>query len=163
MQKVKEGKKEKWEGIGFWVASLTWGCLMTLIGAIIALAMLVIGKKPRRFHYFIYFSIGEYWGGFNCGPFIFIDGDTAKSHERCVKAYGKGSGWALRMIQHETGHGLQNIMLGVFMPFVIAIPSCIRYWYRELRYYRRGKEPKTEYDAIWFEGWATNLGVEHYI
>lgn len=162
MQKVKEGKKEKWEGIGFWVASLTWGCLMTLIGAVIALAMLVIGKKPRRFHYFIYFSIGEYWGGFNCGPFIFIDGDTAKAHEQCVRAYGKGSGWSLRMIQHETGHGLQNIMLGVFMPFVIAIPSCIRYWYRELKYYRRGKEPKTEYDAIWFEGWATNLGVEHY-
>lgn len=44
------------------------------------------------------------------------------------------------------------------MPFVIAIPSMIRYWYREIiwrkdrqKYYQLPK-----YDAIWFEGQATN-------
>jgi hypothetical protein len=32
---------------------------------------------------------------------------------------------------HECGHGLQNCIWGPLFPFVIAIPSAVRYWYRE--------------------------------
>jgi hypothetical protein len=62
---------------------------------------------------------------------------------------------------HECGHGLQNIMFGPLFIFIIFIPSCIRYWYRELRYERKGIMPPTSYDSIWFEGWATELGKKY--
>ena len=48
------------------------------------------------------------------------------------------------------------------MPFVICIPSAIRYWYRELKYYRKGLYPETDYDSIWFEGQATKWGNKVY-
>ena len=41
------------------------------------------------------------------------------------------------------------------MFFVITGPSIVRYWYRELKYYRKGLVPPTKYDDIWFEGQAT--------
>lgn len=44
------------------------------------------------------------------------------------------------------------------MLFVITIPSAIRYWYRELKYHRKGLVPPTMYDDIWFEGQATRWG-----
>lgn len=40
----------------------------------------------------------------------------------------------------------------------------IRYWYREL-IIRSGKKKYSDlpdYDAIWFEGWATRLGEKHF-
>ena len=43
-------------------------------------------------------------------------------------------------------------MFGPLMPFIVAIPSCIRYWFR------RFTKPTTMYDGIWFERQATNLG-----
>lgn len=50
------------------------------------------------------------------------------------------------------GHSLQNIVLGVFMPFVISIPSMVRHWYRKYLI-RRGKwriEDLTRYESISF-------------
>jgi hypothetical protein len=38
----------------------------------------------------------------------------------------------------------------------------IRYWYRELKYYRKGLIPKTDYDSVWFEGTATKWGTKVY-
>lgn len=131
----------------FWLVSLTWGLPLTLFGAICALALLVTGHAPHRFHYFIYFEVGESWGGFEGGPFMVV----------CRTA-------TLRTKQHEAGHGLQNIMLGVFMPFIVSIPSMCRYWYREFLV-RTGKKlpwQLPEYDSIWFEGWATRLGTKYY-
>lgn len=136
------------KGILFWVLSLTWGLPMTLIGVICALALLVTGHKPYRFHYLIYFEVGEGWGGFELGAFFVVN---------------KGAGLPIK--QHESGHGLQNIMLGIFMPFLVSIPSCMRYWYREILV-RSGKKRYHElpdYDSIWFEGWATRLGNKHFI
>ncbi len=49
------------------------------------------------------------------------------------------------------------------MPFVVGIPSMIRYWYRELKYNRKGKVPPTSYDSIWFEGQATRIGVNYIL
>ncbi len=135
------------KGILFWLLSLTWGLPMTLIGAVIALSLLVTGHKPHRFHYLIYFEVGEGWGGFEAGGFFVV---------------GRQPTFKIR--QHESGHGLQNIMLGVFMPFLVSIPSAIRYWYREILV-RSGKKryhDLPDYDSIWFEGWATRLGEKHF-
>jgi hypothetical protein len=61
---------------------------------------------------------------------------------------------------HECGHGLQNCIWGPLFPFVIAIPSAVRYWYREfLHKHNKAKYVLLpDYDAIWFEGQATKWG-----
>ena len=104
------------KNILFYIISFTWGILMTLLGCLCALGLLVTGHKPKLFYQNIYFEIGENWGGFNAGCFFF-----------CCKNH------SLHLQQHESGHGLQNLILGPFMPFVVAIPSCIRYWLRECK------------------------------
>lgn len=131
------------KGILFWILSLTWGLPMTLFGTLVAIGMLITGHKPKRFHYFIYFEVGKYWGGFEAGVFFFVSRNAT-----------------LHTKQHEAGHGLQNIMLGWFMPIVISIPSAIRYWYRRFKQWRGYLLPP--YDSIWFERWATTLGEKHF-
>lgn len=95
----------------------------------------------------MYFVVEKNWGGFNCGLFFFISSATTDKTK-----------------QHEAGHGLQNIMLGVFMLFVVSIPSAIRYWYRRLVVLYGHKAPweLPAYDSIWFEGWATSLGTKYF-
>lgn len=137
------------KGIGFWLVSCTWGVIMTLIGAFVSIALLVTGHKPaRQFGWFICFEVGTGWGGFSMGPFMVVSKDVT-----------------LRTKQHEAGHGLQNIMLGVFMPFVVSIPSMLRYWYRKLivRYGKKMTWELPAYDSIWFEGWATSLGTKYFL
>ena len=95
--------------IGYWVLSCTWGVVMTLIGAIAALALIVAGNKPKIFHNNVYFEVGRAWGGVNFGGFFFVNKNASLSTR-----------------QHEAGHGLQNIVFGVLMPFVVAIPSAVR-------------------------------------
>ncbi len=110
-------------------------------------ALLVTGHKPKRFHSNIYFEVGTGWGGFKAGGFFFVNKNPS-----------------LHLRQHESGHGIQNLMLGVFMPFIVSIPSAIRYWYREYLT-RSGKRKSNElpaYDSIWFEGWATKLGEKYF-
>ena len=60
------------KAIMFWLLSLTWGALMTLCGGVVALALLVTGHKPKRFHYLIYFEVGSGWGGFELGAFFVV-------------------------------------------------------------------------------------------
>lgn len=93
----------------YWIVSCTWGIIMTLIGAIVALAMLITGHKPQIFHYNVYFQFGRGWGGVSLGAFFFLSETSGISTK-----------------QHEAGHGLQNIILGPLMPFVVAIPSAFR-------------------------------------
>lgn len=134
------------KGIGFWVASCTWGIIMTLIGALVALVLIATGHKPKPlFGWYICFEVGSGWGGVSMGPFIIVAKNVL-----------------LHTKQHEAGHGLQNIMLGVFMPFVISIPSAIRYWYRAYKKSKGQAASLPDYDSIWFEGWATSLGVKYF-
>ena len=100
----------------FYIISFTWGILMTLFGCLCALGLLITGHKPKLFHQNIYFEVGTGWGGFEAGCFFF-----------CCKDH------SLHLMQHESGHGLQNLVLGPLMPFIISIPSCIRYWLRECK------------------------------
>lgn len=71
---------------------------------------------------------------------------------------------SLSLQRHEAGHSLQNILLGPLMPFLVAIPSAVRYWYREYQVKKkkklRGELPP--YESIWFEGWATRLGNKYF-
>lgn len=133
--------------IGFYFISFTWGIIMSLIGAIIALGLLITGHRPHRFHYFIYFEVGENWGGFECGCFFVTNKNPS-----------------LSMKQHESGHGLQNLMFGPLMPFIVSIPSAVRYWYREIvvRAGRKRYEDLPSYYSIWFEGQASKLGEKYF-
>ena len=126
----------------FYFLSFTWGLPFTLVGLIVALVLRVLGHRSKKFVLVRFFEIGKSWGGLNLGLF-FITSQNSTFDLRC----------------HEFGHAIQNCMFGPLTPFIICIPSAIRYWYRELHYYRQGKKPKTDYDDIWFEGQATRLGM----
>lgn len=132
-------------GVGFWLLSLTWGLPLTLFGTIVALGFLITGHKPKRFYCFIYFETGSGWGGFEGGPIFFVEKSAS-----------------LSMKCHEAGHGLQNIMFGVFMPFIVSIPSCIRYWYHKYKTCKGLGNTLPAYDSIWFEGQATRLGDKYF-
>ena len=126
----------------FYFLSFTWGLPFTLFGLIVAFVLKLLGYQSKKFVLVRFFEIGEDWGGLELGLFFVTD---------------QNSTFKLRC--HEFGHAIQNCMFGPLMPFIVCIPSAIRYWYRELHYYRRGKNPPTEYDNIWFEGQATRLGI----
>ena len=111
----------------FYVLSWTWGCIMTVIGAIGALGLLITGHKPKRFHHMIYFEVGRSWGGVNFGMFFFTS---------------KGCGLSTK--QHETGHGFQNAVLGPLFPFLVGLPSATRC----LLYDFPTRKSKTKYCVI---------------
>lgn len=126
----------------FYTLSFTWGIIMSLIGSIVALVLLILGYRPKKWGHCWYFEVGQGWGGLELGPF-FIASKNASKHTK----------------NHEHGHGFQNCKYGPFM-VVISIMSACRYWYREFKYHRKGLIPPTNYDDIWFEGEATKLGTE---
>lgn len=108
---------KKIQTILYWLISCTWGIVMTLFGAIVGVFSLIRGHKPCRYKQAIYFQdFGKNWGGFEAGAFFFTDENTTS-----------------RLCAHEWGHSLQNLVLGPFMPLIVSIPSCIRYWLREQR------------------------------
>ena len=98
----------------YYILSFTWGILMTLIGTTVALVLLISKHKPIKNGYGWYFEIGENWGGVNLGMFTI----TSKNP-------------SLHVLQHEFGHSIQNCILGILYIPLVAIPSAIRYWYRE--------------------------------
>ena len=107
--------------------------------------MLIPFGHYHTFHGRWYKIIGNGWGGVSLGCFFLCGED-------CQTDY---------LMSHECGHGLQNIIFGPLFPFLIAIPSAIRYWYQEIRY-KKGL-PNKSYDAIWFEGQATNWGQKYIL
>ena len=130
----------------FYIIQFTWGIVTNIIGILVAIAMLITLHKPHKFGPSIYFELKcMKYSGFELGIF-FLVGTNADDHIK----------------YHEAGHGIQNMFLGPLFPFLVSIPSFIRYWYREFKYYKKGLYPKTDYDDIWFEGQATKLGVKIY-
>lgn len=95
----------------YWLIQCTWGLPMTLIGAIIALGLLISGHKPKHLGPTVYFEVGENWGGAELGGFFLCD-----KHSPLETKY------------HECGHSLQNMIWGPLMPFVVCLPSAARYW-----------------------------------
>ena len=88
---------------GFWLLSLTWGCMMTIIGLLVALIMLCTGHRPHVFGYGFYFVVGKHWGGCELGVVFLVNKSPS-----------------LALLQHEAGHGVQNIIFGVLMPLIVA-------------------------------------------
>ncbi len=131
----------------FYIISLTWGGIMTAIGLVVLLVTLPFGKFGI-YHGRIYKRIGKNWGGVELGCFFLCD-NSADEY----------------ILAHESGHGLQNCLWGPLMPFVICIPSAIRYWYREFiwRFNKEKFNKLPDYDAIWFEGQATKWGKKYVI
>ena len=131
--------------IGFYFLSFTWGFIMSFIG-LIAIAVLACMGRVHTFHGRLYGTIGKGWGGVELGCFFICGEDCQSDHLR----------------GHECGHGIQNIIWGPLMPFVICIPSAIRYWYFEF-YWRKHKRYPNDYDSIWFEGQATRWGKKYVL
>ena len=133
----------------FYTLSWTWGLLMNIIGILviffIEIYSIIRYKNIIRFKkcgWCYYLAVGSScWGGLELGMFFLTD----KSEHISTK-------W------HEHGHAIQNCYLGLLMPLLVSIPSAIRYWYREFKFYRRGLTPPTLYSAIWFEKQADQLG-----
>lgn len=126
----------------FYLLSFTWGLPLNIVGTIVALVMIITGHKPQKWGYCYYFEVGENWGGLELGIFFFVNKNPS-NHTK----------------NHEHGHAIQNCYWGFLMPFVINIPSAIRYWYRIIRN-RLGYINTTKYDSVWFESQATKWGTE---
>ena len=125
----------------FYLLSFTWGLLLSASGLIYCLILLVSGKKPMRFGHCVRFEVGKNWGGFSFGWLIV----TNKNPSR-------------HLLEHEHGHGFQNIMLGPLMPIIVCLPSTLRYHTRNIIQRLRPGTKLKPYDSIWYEGWATRLG-----
>ena len=132
----------------YWLLSLTWGLPLTLMGLVFALCLSCFGKKPKHNMYGWVYELGPICGGFSLGPITIAPSDPS-----------------LRMLNHEFGHSIQNCYFGLLMPFVVSIPSMLRFWYRELAMSigHKSLNDLPPYDAIWFEGTATSIGNEFYV
>lgn len=134
----------------YWIGQLTWGIVMSLIGLITALICILFLKgKVHKNGYTIIIEIGGNWGGINLGCISLCGGYTTVCPDE---------NWFQHTRRHEFGHSLQNLIFGPLFPFIVAIPSAIRYHYQNYRS-KKGL-PNKEYDAIWFEGTATRWGTK---
>lgn len=133
--------KNKWL---YYILMFTWGLIMSLIGLSVTLCLLIGFQKPYGIYGIWKFEIKEHWGGADLGCMFIRDTTSADSVDR-----------------HEVGHSYQNCILGPLFPFIVAIPSAIRYWDRK----RREKKGETfkPYDSIWFEGSATDIGYDLFL
>lgn len=135
-------------GIAYWIVQLTWGILMNIIGLFATLFCLAFLKgKTHKNGYGLITEVKGNWGGVSLGAFA-LCGSYNQVDGPCYDPY-----WYEHTRCHEFGHSIQNMIFGPLFPFVVAIPSAIRYW---LFYF--GKL-HTEYDGVWFERTATNWGT----
>lgn len=131
--------------IGYWLIQLTWGIIMNIIGFFATIFSLIFLKGKIHSNGFgIVTEVGsDHWGGVSLGAFALV----CRCKDRDSDIYDE-----IRM--HEFGHSLQNLFLGPLFPFVVGIPSAVRYW---LEYYNKLKE---DYYAVWFERTATSWGTK---
>lgn len=152
------GNKVAKNKILYYILNFTWGLPMTILGLLVALVLLPFGGRFKKFNYIPYVELNKVTGwGFSIG-IIFV----------C----GKNGSTDMGLKCHEFGHTVQNAMFGPFTPFVVYIPSAIRFWWRNFQWIRyqkwtkdyNGPEPKMSlvpYDGIWFEGTATEIGNDY--
>ena len=134
--KATSSKKE------YYILQWTWGILMNITGACACLYA-VIRKWPiNKYRNAIRITCPKQkgWAGVSLGMFLIVSEGYDSS------------------LPHEYGHPIQNLSWGLLFPFIVAIPSATRLWYREFKYHRKGLTPPTKYDDIWYEGEATQFG-----
>lgn len=125
----------------FYTLSFTWGLPLTIVGAAVALFLIITGHKPYLWHDCPCFEVGKTrWGGLNLGPVILCQ---------------KGASDSLK--SHELGHAIQNCHLGPIM-LIFVIGSAARYHY--ITWLEHHGKPVPEYDSWWFEGQATKIGSQ---
>lgn len=120
----------------FWMLSCTWGIIMTLIGAVGALAFIIIGARPMRIGYSWAFVVGQGWGAVTLGPFVWMSEGSAQLQD---------------MRLHEAGHSIQNCVWGILFPFVVMIPSLISV----------AVSTESTHRERWFERQATDFGYRY--
>ena len=136
--------------IVFYLLSLTWGILMTLVGFFAFLGVLLVrGPKALRVRIIkgriAVTVIDGAFGGISLGM-LYMVGRQDSPH----------------LHMHELGHTYQNIWWGPLFPFVIGIPSVIRCAvFSKLVARAKAKGKILKYDDIWFEGQATSLGYTY--
>ena len=124
----------------FYFLTFTWGLPMTIIGG---LAVLALGLNPiRKYGYCWVYQFGRGWGGISLGPVIITSTPYVND-----------------LMSHEHGHAIQNCWFGPFFPFVVGLPSVIRYWWREYLY-KKGRRDLPDYYSIWFEAQASRVGTK---
>lgn len=136
-----------------WVVRLTWGLLDTLIGLLVFLCYAVwrarkIGIVANTIVVEVKHKPNDTGWGLAGGIFIFSNTDSIwdRNYFFC----------------HEWGHCWpQTLVFGPLHPFVVILPSVIRFWWRQLQY-RRNNYDLPDYDSIWFEGTATRWGVKWF-
>ena len=134
-------------GLFMWVVRLTWGILETAIGFIVFIVFLFMHPE---IHYIantivvrVHTTIAGGWG-FALGAFIFSNSDSVWDRDK--------------FFCHEFGHSWpQLLLMGPLHPFLVSIPSVIRFW---IRTYQTGY--LTPYDSVWFEGTATRWGMKWF-
>ena len=128
----------------YYTLSLTWGLPLTLVGILVALALMFVGYRPKRFGWSWYFEVGKNWGGLNLG-LIFLCG---KDSDNVLKA-------------HEYGHSFQNCKYGPAM-VLLTLASAARYWYYTVIEDWLGKN-LPDYDSWWLEKQATETGIKYIL
>ena len=130
----------------YYFMACTWGIIMTILGCLItiilAIVKIFIPKKIifKRYYWIYSITVGpEWWGGCEMGLMFLRDHNSSVNY----------------INPHEFGHTFQNCLLGPLFPFMVAIPSAIRYWLREIF----PKKIWAPYDSAWFEDAATQCGV----
>lgn len=135
-----------------WIISmLTWALPLNIIYTLVLVEYLIAwNKRILKFKYVqnrlvVVVKGDDYFGGLELGYAVLISENE-------------------RSLNHELGHTLQGAIWGIFFLFVIAIPSAIRYNYRN--YLRKNNANKyirlKSYDSIWFEKQATKWGNNLY-
>lgn len=124
----------------YYILNFTWGIIMNIFGLIGASAMLVLGKKPIRHAGSIVFRTGHYWGGVSLGIFSFVSEESSES-----------------TLDHEFGHSLQNALFG---PLFLIIGVCSFIRCQKFNYNASHGIPNEDYDAVWYEGQATEWGTK---
>ena len=130
--------KHKWL---YYLLHFTWGIIMTVIAGLVAGVLAFVNLFTKNMEFKKYKGVLEIrflknWGGCDLGLVYLRDTTSSVS-----------------VSNHELGHSYQ-VWLGIFFPFVVAIPSAVRWWIRRLQ---PNKEHKP-YDGAWFEDAATQCG-----
>lgn len=130
--------KQRWL---YYLLHFTWGIIMIIIAGLVAgiLAFVNLFTKNmqfKKYHGVLEIRLGQNWGGCDLGLVYLRDTTSSES-----------------VSEHELGHSFQ-VWLGIFFPFVVAIPSAIRWWIRRLQPNKQHKP----YDSFWAEDAASQCG-----
>jgi len=135
----------------FYILSLTWGIVWSLVGLFVYLFSIIFLKDKIEVQKVagriaIRFKNGKF-GGASLG-LVYLVGRFVGD----------------RTHRHELGHTLQNAIFGPLFILLIAIPSALRcsFWQKyHMKYYQKHSS-YPEYDSIWFEKQATEFGNKYF-